>query len=100
MLTNNSFLRRYSRLKIDEVVGPIIDSSVERLCTFAQFPAPKTKEDVIKMLGDQSAKNHTVFRENGGREFIKTVAVGMKFIQLRMFSFDIFCHLIFKFIRF
>lgn len=69
--------RRYLRLPIEEVTGPIIDSSNERLRVFAGFCSPKNKEDVIKMLGDQSAKQHTVFRENGGREFIKTIAVGM-----------------------
>lgn len=67
---------RYLRLNVEEVPGAGIDSSNERLCTFSSFPPPKTKEDAIQMLGDQSAKNHTVFRENGGDEFIKTVAVG------------------------
>lgn len=28
------------------------------------------------MLGDQSAKGHTVFCENGGEQFVKTIAVG------------------------
>lgn len=63
-------------MPIEEVVGPIIDSSNERHNTFAKFKSPKTKNDIVQMLGDQSAKEHTVFRENGGAEFIKTVAVG------------------------
>lgn len=67
---------RYLRLPIEEVTGPIIDSSNERLRVFAGFGAPKCKADAVQMLGDQSAKEHTVFRENGGREFIKTIAVG------------------------
>lgn len=61
------------------MVGPIIDSSNERHSTFAKFKTPKSKDDVIQMLGDQSAKEHTVFRENGSAEFIKTVAVGKTF---------------------
>lgn len=67
---------RYLRLPVKEVTGPIIDSSNERLEVFARFAKPKTTEDVIDMLGDQTGKNHTVFRENGENEFIKTVAVG------------------------
>lgn len=69
-------LIRYLRLPIQEVTGPIIDSSNERHEVFSRFGVPKSKVDVINMLGDQSGKNHTVFRENGGQEFIKTVAMG------------------------
>lgn len=69
-------LSRYLRLNVNEVQGPGIESSVERLNTFANFPIPKSECDALVMLGDQSAKVHTVFRENGGDEFIKTVAVG------------------------
>lgn len=36
------------------------------------------------MLGDQSGINHTVFRENGGREFVKTIAVGMLEIKMHL----------------
>lgn len=67
---------RYLRLPIQEVTGPIIDSSNERHETFCRLGVPKTKIDAINMLGDQSGKVHTVFRENGGDEFIKTVAMG------------------------
>ncbi|KAJ6638955.1 hypothetical protein Bhyg_11693, partial [Pseudolycoriella hygida] len=74
---NMTFLR-YLRLPVEEVTGLIIDSSIERMQTFCSFPAPKTKEDVIKMLGDQSAKQHCVFRENNKvDEIVKTVAVGI-----------------------
>lgn len=64
---------RYQRLPIKEVDGLIIDSSIERLDTFARFGPPKTKTDVINMLGDQSAKNHVVFRDEG---IVRTVAMG------------------------
>lgn len=73
----NGIRSRYLRLPIEEVTGPIIDSSNERHTTFGKFKAPKSKDDIIQMLGDQSAREHTVFRENGGEEFIKTIAVGM-----------------------
>lgn len=64
------------RLQIEEVTGPIIDSSNERHEVFLRHGVPKTKVDTINMLGDQSGKIHTVFRENGGDEFIKTIAMG------------------------
>lgn len=68
---------RYLRLPIKEVSGMIIDSSVERMKTFDKFQPPKNKEDVIEMLGDQSSVDHTVWRENGGEEYVKTVACGI-----------------------
>lgn len=63
-------------MAVPETGGLIADSSLERMDTFCTFEAPKTKDDVIRMLGDQSGKRHQVFRENGGEEFIKTIAVG------------------------
>lgn len=72
-----TFVSRYQRLPIEEVTGLIIDSSNDRMETFCSFPAPKTKEDVINMLGDRSGKRHCVFWENNGEEPVKTVAVGM-----------------------
>lgn len=71
------------RLQIQEVTGPIIDSSIERHEVFSKFGAPKTKCDVVKMLGDQSGNVHTVFRENGGDEFIKTIAAGIAIDTVR-----------------
>lgn len=73
----NIDFNRYLRLPVKENNKLALDSSNERLQTFAKYPKPKTKEDVIKMLGDQSAKVHMVFRENGGKDIIKTIAVGM-----------------------
>lgn len=71
------------RLQIQEVTGPIIDSSIERHEVFSKIGTPKTKCDVVKMLGDQSGKVHTVFRENGGEEFIKTIAAGIQIDTIR-----------------
>jgi hypothetical protein len=51
------------------------------------FTAPTTKEDVIKMLGDQSAKNHHVFRDQAGQEeFLKTICVGIFDLKKRTWS--------------
>lgn len=70
---------KYLRLKVPEVTGLIIDSSVERMETFRKHGNPKSKEDVIKMLGDTTeGREHQVFRDNAGEEeFLKTICVGI-----------------------
>lgn len=78
---------RYLRLKVPEVTGLIIDSSIERMDTFAKFQRPKCKGDVIKMLGDTSAKEHMVFRDKAGEEeFLKTICVGIFDLNKRTWS--------------
>uniref|UniRef100_A0A182N122 Peptidase C45 hydrolase domain-containing protein n=1 Tax=Anopheles dirus TaxID=7168 RepID=A0A182N122_9DIPT len=69
----------YQRLQVPEVTGLIIDSSVERIRTFAQYPPPKTVADVVRMLSDTTAANHRVFRDReGGRcQKVKTICVGI-----------------------
>lgn len=76
----------YLRLPVPEVTGLIVDSSVERMKTFNAFKAPKTLNDVIRMLGDQSAKEHTVFREKDAKDIIKTVCVGIFDCRKRTWS--------------
>ncbi|XP_062537270.1 beta-alanyl-dopamine/carcinine hydrolase isoform X3 [Armigeres subalbatus] len=76
----------YLRLPVPEVHGLIIDSSVERMKTFKSFHAPKTLNDVIRMLGDQSAREHTVFREKDAKDIIKTVCVGIFDCRKRTWS--------------
>lgn len=51
-----------------------MDSSNARHEAFDRLGKPKSKEDVVKMLGDQSAKVHHVFRD--GSEYVKTIAAG------------------------
>lgn len=82
------FSFRYLRLSIKEVEGEGVDSSTERHATFDRLGKPKTKEDVIKMLGDQSGKVHTVFRENGGDLAVKTIAVG-KIIEIKHVTLNV-----------
>lgn len=78
---------KYLRLKVPEVEGLIIDSSIERMDTFGKFSKPKSKEDVIQMLGDQSAKEHQVFVDNAGEEeFLKTICVGIFDLKQRTWS--------------
>lgn len=91
-----TLIYRYLRLPIKEVTGPIIDSSVARHEVFDRLGKPKSEKDAINMLGDQSAKIHNVFCENGGFQMVKTIAVGMEsmtifqsrpFDQCNCFSF-------------
>lgn len=67
---------KYQRLKVEEFTADMYDSSLDRLQTFSSFMAPKTREDVIIMLGDTSGKRHQVFRDREV-DFVKTVAVGI-----------------------
>lgn len=67
---------KYLRLPVEEVEGLIVDSSIDRMITFNSFAPPKSREDVIRMLGDTSSKGHKVFRGGDG-DFIKTVCVGI-----------------------
>ncbi|XP_058443910.1 beta-alanyl-dopamine/carcinine hydrolase [Malaya genurostris] len=77
---------KYLRLPVPEVTGLIVDSSVERMKTFNSFKPPKTVNDVIRMLGDQSAKEHTVFREKDAKDIVKTVCVGIFDCRKRTWS--------------
>ncbi|XP_058815783.1 beta-alanyl-dopamine/carcinine hydrolase isoform X1 [Topomyia yanbarensis] len=77
---------KYLRLPVPEVTGLIIDSSVERMKTFNSFKPPKTLNDVIRMLGDQSAKEHTVFREKDAKDIVKTICVGIFDCRKRTWS--------------
>ncbi|XP_055623053.1 beta-alanyl-dopamine/carcinine hydrolase [Toxorhynchites rutilus septentrionalis] len=77
---------KYLRLTVPEVTGLIIDSSVERMKTFNSFNAPKSLNDVIRMLGDQSGKDHTVFRERDAKDIVKTICVGIFDCRRRTWS--------------
>lgn len=68
-------LHSYTRLPIKEISGLICDSSIARLRVFDRFGKPKTKEDVINMLGDRSDSTYPVFRD-GNAGIVKTIATG------------------------
>ncbi|PSN31332.1 hypothetical protein C0J52_24052 [Blattella germanica] len=67
---------KYLRLQMPETGGPIMESSDARHKTMACYPEPKTRKDVINMLGDHSNKKQPIFRDMGDDDFVKTVAVG------------------------
>lgn len=85
---------KYLRLPMEEVGGAIVDSSNDRMTTFTKaFDPPKSREDVIQMLGDTSSKGHRVFRDEPDA-FIKTICVG----ESRFLTFlkNFYSHLLFK----
>lgn len=71
----NSYINRYLRLPIKEAGGLIFDSSNSRHRVFDRMGKPKTKADVINMLGDCSDPDHPVFR-SGDVAKVKTIACG------------------------
>lgn len=61
---NDHNIFRYLRLPIKEVTGTIITSSNDRAKSLEKYGRPKTKNDVIQMLGDQSGKKFNVFEND------------------------------------
>jgi hypothetical protein len=67
----------YLRLAIPECTDTYMLATKERYKILSEdFDQPKTEKDVVKMLGDQTGKDHWIFRdmENAGA---KTVCVGI-----------------------
>lgn len=54
----------------------IVSSSDHRHTTMEQMKPPESVGDVIDILGDQSDKEFSIFREDGDEDYVKTVAVG------------------------
>lgn len=53
-----------------------MSSSDARYATYESQKETTTLNDVIRLLGDQSHPEHTVFREAGDDDYVKTVTVG------------------------
>lgn len=64
------------RLQVPEVGGMIVSSSDARHETMDKMQKPESVKDVVNILGDQSGKEFTIFRESGDEDFVKTIAVG------------------------
>lgn len=46
-----------------------------------KYEPPKTKEDVIRMLGDTEGDTHRVFMDIGPKDIGKTISVGQSAIM-------------------
>ncbi|XP_043463208.1 uncharacterized protein LOC122499143 isoform X2 [Leptopilina heterotoma] len=68
---------KYMRLKVPEVEGVIIDSSIHRMAAIQKHSPPKNYQDVINILSDQTDNEYRVFQEFGPQDYVKTIAVGI-----------------------
>ncbi|KAK2586477.1 hypothetical protein KPH14_010747 [Odynerus spinipes] len=68
---------QYLRLKIPEVPGLIVDSSVSRRAAICKYPQPKCGQDVLEILSDQTDNQYRVYQEINPNDFIKTIATGV-----------------------
>lgn len=68
---------KYLRLSVPEVDGVIIPSSEHRMAAICRHPQPKSRQDVINILGDQTDNEFRVFQEFGTDDYVKTIAVGI-----------------------
>lgn len=68
---------KYLRLKIPEVTGLIIDSSIHRMQAICKHPPPKCLQDVIEILSDQTDCEFRVYQDINPDDYIKTIATGI-----------------------
>lgn len=73
IMFNNSFMCRYLRMQIEQNNQPMLESSKSRHNLFQMYGTPKTKNDVIQMLGEDAGENKRVFFDSG---YVRTIAVG------------------------
>lgn len=69
-------------MKIPEVKGLIIDSSIKREAVICKYSPAKSYQDVINILSDQTDDEHKIYQD--GR--VKTIATG-RFFDLFFFFF-------------
>lgn len=67
---------RYLRLKVTEVEGMIIQSSVRRMAAISKYPPVECRQDVIDILSDQTDDEFRVYQEIDRNDYIKTLATG------------------------
>lgn len=74
---NTFHCNKYLRLKIPEVDGLIINSSVKRGAAICRHPAPKSRQEVLDILSDQTDDEYRVYQEIKKDDFVKTIATGI-----------------------
>ncbi|XP_039763474.1 uncharacterized protein LOC120636190 isoform X1 [Pararge aegeria] len=77
----------YQRIKVKEVIGPIIDSSTARLKAIHSHQPPQSQEDIKDILSDTSGTDFQVFQEKRD-SIIKTIAAGV--FELDKMTWSIF----------
>ncbi|XP_029670506.1 uncharacterized protein LOC115239865 isoform X1 [Formica exsecta] len=74
---NTSHCNKYLRLKVAEVEGMIIQSSIKRMKAIFKHPPAECRQDVINILSDQTDDEFRVYQEIGSDDHIKTIATGI-----------------------
>ncbi|EZA47863.1 Acyl-coenzyme A:6-aminopenicillanic-acid-acyltransferase 40 kDa form [Ooceraea biroi] len=74
---NTSHCNKYLRLKVAEVEGLIIQSSIKRMKAISKHPPAKCRQDVIDILSDQTDDEFRVYQEIGCDDYVKTLATGI-----------------------
>ncbi|XP_077260450.1 C45 family peptidase tan [Temnothorax americanus] len=75
---NTSHCNKYLRLKVPEVKGRIIQSSIRRMETILKYPPVECRQNVIDILSDQTTKDYRIYQEFGSNDDeIKTIATGI-----------------------
>lgn len=74
---NAAHCNKYLRLKVPEVEGLIIDSSIRRMAAICKHPNAKTRQDVINILSDQTDDEYRVYQEINKDDRVKTIATGI-----------------------
>ncbi|KAL6443606.1 hypothetical protein ACFW04_001621 [Cataglyphis niger] len=73
---NTSHCNKYLRLKVAEVEGMIIQSSIKRMKAILNHPPAECRQDVIDILSDQTDDEFRVYQEIGSDDHVKTIATG------------------------
>lgn len=74
---NTAHCNKYLRLKVPEVEGVIIDSSIKRMEAICRHPPAKSRQDVINILSDQTDDEYRVYQEIKKDDYVKTIATGI-----------------------
>lgn len=75
---NTSHCNKYLHLKVAEVEGRIIQSSIRRMEAILKHPPVECRQDVIDILSNQTGKDYRIYQEFGSDDDeIKTIATGI-----------------------
>ncbi|XP_014477691.1 PREDICTED: uncharacterized protein LOC106746052 isoform X2 [Dinoponera quadriceps] len=74
---NTSHCNKYQRLKVAEVEGLIIRSSVKRMAAISKYPPVECRQHVIDILSDQTDDEFRIYQDIDRSDRIKTLATGI-----------------------
>ncbi|KYM93584.1 hypothetical protein ALC62_15942, partial [Cyphomyrmex costatus] len=74
---NTFHCNKYLRLKIEEVKGNIIQSSIRRMKTISKYPPVESHQDVINILSDRTGEDYRIYQGFDKDDEVKTIATGI-----------------------